>query len=106
VSPHQTDPGVPLVLSDLVLKLLAKMPEARYQSAAALSEDLKEAQARLLRSGNIAPFELGLGDLARQLPLPERLYQREEQRAALAGAWERALAGERVLVMLAGAPGT
>jgi predicted ATPase/signal transduction histidine kinase len=105
VPPTQIDPGVPVVLSDLVLKLLAKMPEARYQSAAALVEDLQEAHARLRRAGSIAPFDLGVADLARELPLPERLYQREGQRATLADAWARAACGERVLALLAGSAG-
>jgi predicted ATPase/signal transduction histidine kinase len=97
--------AVPPVLSDIVLRLLAKMPEARYQSAEALRADLLEAQARWRASGAIAPFELGLVDLARELPLPEKLLQREAAQAALLDGWGRAVAGERVVMLLTGGGG-
>ena len=82
--PPPLNPLVPRVLSESCSRLLAKMPEARYQSAGALLEDLREAQARLARHGAIAPFELGLVDLAAELPLPERLYGREERQGPAA----------------------
>ncbi len=103
--PAQANPAVPELLSELVLKLLAKMPEARYQSADALLWDLREAEARLRSAGDIDRFELGLADLARELALPETLYQREQERAALLGAWDRAATGDRGVVVLAGPAG-
>jgi predicted ATPase/signal transduction histidine kinase len=106
VPPVQGNPTVPVVLSDMVVKLLAKTPEGRYQSAAALLADLREAQDRLDRQGAIAPFELGLVDVAQELPMPERLYQRESQRAALLAAWEQAAAGASRVVILAGPAGS
>jgi predicted ATPase/signal transduction histidine kinase len=105
VPPRQLNPAVPPLLSDLVLKLLAKMPEKRYQSAEALAADLVEATTRLTSTGSIAPFELGLLDLSRELPLPDRLYQREDQLSALRAAWQRARQGQRTLVALAGPAG-
>jgi predicted ATPase/signal transduction histidine kinase len=105
VPPVQVNPSVPAVLSDVVVRLLAKMPESRYQSAKSLFEDLREAKARLETHGAIAPFELGLVDLAEELPLPERLYQREGERAALLAAWQEVAAGETGVVVLAGAAG-
>jgi serine/threonine protein kinase len=106
VAPIEANPSVPAVLSDIVLRLLAKMPEARYQSARAVREDLLEAQLRLATYGAIAPFQLGLADLAEELPLPERLYQRDEQRRALLEAWEGTAAGRAGLVVLAGPAGS
>jgi predicted ATPase len=71
-----------------------------------LLADLRQAQDRLERQGFIAPFELGLVDVAQELPLPERLYQREDQRASLLAAWEQAAAGASRLVVLAGPAGS
>ena len=59
VSPTVIAAGVPRLLSGIVLKLLSKMPQARYQTAAALAADLGEARERWHRSGSIEPFELG-----------------------------------------------
>jgi predicted ATPase/signal transduction histidine kinase len=103
--PYHVNPAVPQLLSDLVLKLLVKMPEGRYQLADALLADLREAQARLKESGAIGQFELGTSDLASDLPLPEALYQREQEQAVLVGALDRAAAGERVVVLLSGPAG-
>jgi predicted ATPase/signal transduction histidine kinase len=105
VTPSQLRPAVPPLLSELVMKLLAKIPEDRYQSAEAVVLDLREARARLTPDGTIAPFDLAQLDLARQLPMPETLYQRGDARALLLGAWERACLGENALVVLSGAAG-
>jgi predicted ATPase/signal transduction histidine kinase len=96
---------VPEALSDVVQKLLAKMPEQRYQSAEALAVDLREARHQWLTSGAIVPFELGQLDLARELPLPERLYGREHEMAALQEALARASARGGEFLLLVGDAG-
>ncbi|WP_257458580.1 sensor histidine kinase [Archangium lipolyticum] len=100
------NPRVPQVLSDIVQKLLAKMPERRYQSAEALGADLREARRQWLVSGTIEPFELGRLDLARELPLPERLYGRDHELAVLRDALIRVAANRTELVLVAGEAGS
>lgn len=104
VPPAFANPAVPKVLSDLVLKLLAKMPEERYQSAEALLADLLEARRRQA-SGPMGSFELGRVDLARQLTFPRRLYGRERELTRLREALERVRHGRSEGVLLAGEPG-
>ncbi|PTL79867.1 ATP-binding sensor histidine kinase [Vitiosangium sp. GDMCC 1.1324] len=104
VPPAFANPAVPKLLSDVVLKLLAKMPEERYQSADALLADLLEAQRRRA-SGSLGSFELGRLDLARQLSLPERLYGREHEQVALGEALERVRHGASEGVLLVGTAG-
>ncbi len=96
---------VPPLLSQLVLRLLAKMPEQRYQSAEGLLADLRGAAARLQATGEIAPFELGLEDLARELPLPARLYGRLGELDRLRAIWERVRAGASEVLVLTGETG-
>ncbi|WP_437976917.1 AAA family ATPase [Sorangium sp. So ce295] len=98
-------PSVPAVLSELVQRLLAKMPDLRYQSAECLAQDLHEAQRRWRAAGTIAPFELGRMDLARRLPLPERLIDRERELAALRGALARVSNGGTELALVTGEAG-
>jgi predicted ATPase/signal transduction histidine kinase len=105
VSPTVIAAGVPWLLSGIVLKLLSKMPEARYQTAAALAVDLSEARERWQRGRSIEPFELGSLDLALELPMPERLYGREEELAALRAAVARVAAGPRELILIGGDAG-
>lgn len=99
------NPRVPQVLSAIVQKLLAKMPEWRYHSAQALAADLREAQRQWLVSSTIEPFELGRLDLAQELPLPERLYGRERELALLRSALARTSSGGVELVLVAGEAG-
>lgn len=97
-------PDIPKGVEALVLKLLSKDPEDRYQGPAALLRDLSSLRARLLTNDS-SDFVPGLGDHPPELVLPERLYGREEEKALLLGAWERARRGGRELLMVAGYSG-
>ncbi|QSQ19960.1 AAA family ATPase [Pyxidicoccus parkwayensis] len=106
VPPAQLNPSVPRLLSDLVLKLLAKTPEERYQSAEALGRDLREALRRWKDSGAISPFALAWHDLARELVIPDTLYGRERELAELRGALERVRAGPAEVILVTGEAGS
>ncbi len=105
VAPASINPAVPGVLSDIVLKLLAKMPEERYQSAEALRADLQEAQRRWQDSGAIGAFELGRYDIAQTLVVPDKLYGRKPECDALTEALERVRTGASELVLVVGPAG-
>ncbi|MFT3924504.1 MAG: AAA family ATPase [Myxococcales bacterium] len=99
--PATIRPGLPQLLSDIVMKLLAKMPEWRYQTADALEADLAEAQRRWLRDGSLGTFELARLD-RRELSLAQSLYGRERERAELATAYESVRAGGNTLAVVQG----
>jgi PAS domain S-box-containing protein len=84
-------PGVSAALSDLVLKLLAKRPHERYQTAEGLLADL----ARLASNPQQPPFALGADDASEQFEIPDRLYGREQELAALEQAVDRVIAAGR-----------
>jgi PAS domain S-box-containing protein len=98
--PSQLDPQIPEPLSEIVMKLLAKLPEERYQTARGLQRDLERCSAELAASGDVAGFALGQRDVPEQLVIAPRLYGRDAEVAALLGAFERAMAGPRPHVML------
>jgi PAS domain S-box-containing protein len=106
VPPHELVPDVPQVVSDLVLKLLAKMPEERYQSAGGLLVDLEHCLAQWQETGEIAPFALGRRDVADRFRIPQKLYGREREITALLAAFETvATTGAAMLVTVAGPAG-
>src|SRR5262249_31800594 len=82
-------PGTPLMVSHLVAKLLAKAPEERYQSARGLKHDLACCLERLSPDGKIAPFPLGTRDALERFQVPQKLYGRGKEKAALLAAFER-----------------
>ncbi|WNG27718.1 AAA family ATPase [Cystobacter fuscus] len=86
--PHQVMPSLPPALSAVVMKLLAKVAEERYQSAEGLRADLERCQ-EASRHGTREPFPLGSRDLPTRFQLPQRLYGREADVDALLAAFER-----------------
>ena len=89
VSPDQVSPSVPGALSVLVLKLLAKMPADRYQTAAGLVYDLEVSQRQWQDRRAITPFPLGQHDISDRFLIPHQLYGRERELTALRAALDR-----------------
>ena len=83
IPPHKLDPEIPQVISDLVMKLLAKMSEERYRSALGVVADLEECSARLHQTDRILEFELASHDLTDRLKIPQKLYGRSAEIAIL-----------------------
>jgi predicted ATPase/signal transduction histidine kinase len=90
VAPWQVDAGVPRALSNIILRLLAKAPEQRYQSAGGLLHDLLRLRGELEQQ-NTGIFELGERDFAARLAAPARLVARDPERAMLLNAFAEAM---------------
>jgi PAS domain S-box-containing protein len=89
IPPHQLVPEIPLTVSNLVMKLLAKTAEERYQSAWGLKVDLEECQRQLQHTGEIADFPLAERDLSGNFQIPQKLYGREREIDTLLAAFAR-----------------
>ncbi|RYJ00521.1 MAG: hypothetical protein EON47_13585, partial [Acetobacteraceae bacterium] len=99
--------GLPAAVEAIVMKLLAKPAEARYQTAAGLAADLGRCRLQFEASGAIPPFVLGTEDIPDRLILPERLYGREAETRAIATAFEATAAtGQSRAVLISGYSGT
>jgi predicted ATPase/anti-anti-sigma regulatory factor/tRNA A-37 threonylcarbamoyl transferase component Bud32 len=105
VAPIEIDPSIPSVVSDIVMKLLAKNPEDRYQSASSLKADLQLCLDRLQQQGKIIPFPLDKHALAESFRIPQKLYGREKELAILLSAFERINDQKTELVLVAGYSG-
>lgn len=103
--PHELAPGVPRVVSDIVMRLLEKNAEDRYQYASGLAADVEECLDLLARGAALVPFRLGKSDHGGELHLPQKLYGRETELRALYSAWERAVAGNAELLLVRGYSG-
>ncbi|MEQ8973940.1 MAG: AAA family ATPase [Coleofasciculus sp. C1-SOL-03] len=79
IPPHQINPQIPPALSAIVMKLLAKNAEDRYQSAWGLKSDLTICLMQLETKGKIELFSLGRQDISERFQIPQKLYGRERE---------------------------
>lgn len=103
--PMQLVHEIPKAVSDIVMKLMAKTAEERYQSAFGLKVDLEKCLTQLETSGQITDFILGQQDLSNQLQIPQKLYGREAEVITLLQTFERVSAGTTELMLVAGYSG-
>ncbi|WP_017663264.1 hybrid sensor histidine kinase/response regulator [Baaleninema simplex] len=96
---------VPEAIQSIVLKLMAKNAEDRYQSALGLKYDLERCRQQWEDKGAIEPFELGKRDLCDRFAVPEKLYGREVEVQALLDAFERVSQGRTELMLVSGFSG-
>ena len=101
VPPAEVNHAVPAPLSEVIMHLLEKEPDNRYQTADGLVYDLERVRAHPVAAG----FRAGEHDFPVRLLPPSRLAGRDEELAALEAAFAGALAGECRGVLVAGAPG-
>lgn len=81
--------GCPQAVADIVMKLMAKTAEERYQSAWGLKADLEQCLQQLRQTGEIAAFSLGTHDIADRFQIPQKLYGRETEVTRLLAAFDR-----------------
>jgi len=108
---HRPEPAwaaegdVPAVVSDIVERLLAKDPEARYQSGRGLQADLERCLRQVLTGGNVQPFQLGTHDVSERFSIPQKLYGRDLERRSLLDAFERTRSGPVEFLLVTGLAG-
>lgn len=103
--PHQVNPELPLVISTIVMKLMAKNAEDRYQSAWGIKADLEECKLQLAKTGKITTFTLARQDISDRFQIPEKLYGRESEIDTLRAAFERVASGTTEMMLVAGYSG-
>ncbi|UKO97663.1 trifunctional serine/threonine-protein kinase/ATP-binding protein/sensor histidine kinase [Nostoc sp. UHCC 0870] len=96
---------IPQVVADIVMKLMAKNAEDRYQNAYGLKYDLEICCKQWQETGKIAPFELRTKDISDRFLIPEKLYGRQQEVATLLATFERVVRGATEIMLVAGFSG-
>jgi len=105
VAVQEIAPDVPLALSQIVAKLMAKNAEERYQSSLGLKYDLEICLKQLQETGKITPFKIAQRDTSDRFIIPEKLYGREAAVQTLLAAFERVSQGETEPMLVSGFSG-
>src|SRR5246127_1316992 len=95
ILPHERSKNVPLPVSAIIMKLLAKTPEDRYQTAYGAKRDLERCLAEWEKHGSINQFLLGEYDVPDRLLIPEKLYGRASEIRRLLASFDRIVSGSR-----------
>lgn len=98
-------PIIPNVVSDIVMKLMAKDPEERYQSALGVKHDLELCLEQLTTRGKIEPFALAQQDFSGRFQIPQKLYGRENEIEIMLQAFEKTSRGKNELLLVSGYSG-
>ena len=106
VPPGERLESVPAPVSAIIMKLLAKTPEDRYQTAGGVERDLRHCLAEWEASRRIDDFRLGQQDTPDRLQIPEKLYGRDREIATLLSCFDRVIkTGVPELVLVSGYSG-
>ncbi len=109
--PENLTPKLPKVIGDIIMKLLSKNAEDRYQSAFGLKADLEKSLTQLNESGNIddllnAGFTIALGDYSGKLSFPKKLFGRENELKTLNELYDDCAQGQKRILLVSGNSGS
>ncbi|WP_414513355.1 AAA family ATPase [Nostoc sp. PCC 9305] len=105
-SPKKLNSDIPQMLCEMIVKLLSKVAEQRYQSALGLQFDLEKCLKQLETTGQISSFILGEQDISERFQIPQKLYGREPEISQLLQAFERVVnQGKPEIVLVSGYAG-
>ncbi len=105
IPPHERKTEIPKVLSDLVMKLLEKTAERRYQSTYGLLTDLQKCLTAWESTGAIEAFAMGERDVSARFEIPQKLYGREVEIDTLMAAFDRVSDGAKEMMLVCGYSG-
>ncbi|MEA5553438.1 AAA family ATPase [Anabaena cylindrica UHCC 0172] len=103
--PDELISSLPLTVSNIVIKLLAKTPEERYQSAWGIKADLESCLQQLKTLGQISQFPLASQDIIDKFYIPQKLYGREQEITQLLTTFERVTQGHTEMILVYGYSG-
>ena len=103
--PHGVNPEVPEVLSQIILRLLAKTPDDRYQSARGIQTDLDKCLEQVRMTRTVTSFPIAANDFSERLTIPEKLYGRQAELQILGEVFARVGQGSTGLALVSGYSG-
>ena len=103
--PHEIKKEITEAVSGIIIKLLSKTAEERYQSAYGLEKDLEWCRHQLQNNETVKGFVPGKNDRSEILQIPEKLYGRDSEIVTLMAAFDRASMGSAEMMLVSGYSG-
>jgi predicted ATPase/transcriptional regulator with GAF, ATPase, and Fis domain len=105
VPPAEIDSSIPQPVSQIVMRLLAKTAEQRYQSALGLRNDLEHCARQWVEQRCIAPFLLGQRDVSDRFLVSQKLYGRDREVNELLQVFDNVCEGQTAMMLVEGYSG-
>jgi len=105
ISPANQKKNTPPVISEVIIKLLRKNPEERYQGCYGLRQDLEKCLLEITPDGSIPSFTLAKYDVSQTLQLSSRFFGRKKESKKLMEAFETVIRGDNQVVLVRGEAG-
>ncbi|GAA0178876.1 AAA family ATPase [Clostridium sediminicola] len=105
IAPYRINTEIPKVVSDIIMKLISKMPKDRYQSLKSLKKDLNICEKSFDEKGDIEFFEIARQDKSNIFEIPDKLYGRDKEINELLNLFKKVKNGDKELVLIKGYPG-
>ncbi|GAA0178875.1 AAA family ATPase [Clostridium sediminicola] len=105
IEPNRINKEIPKVISDIIMKLISKMPKDRYQNLKSLKEDLKKCKKDFYEKGEVEFFEIAKDDICNIFEISDKLYGRNEEIEKLQNLFQQIKLGSKELVLIKGYPG-
>ena len=105
VEPHKINAAIPLVLSNIIMKLLSKTAEERYQNTIGIVADLEKCLGQITSKGDVDLFDVAEQDISDQFHIPQNLYGREKEVSTLMLSFDRVANGSTEMILVAGYSG-
>lgn len=105
LAPHIVNPDIPRPVSEIIMKLMSKELEERYQSDQGIVHDLKQCLEALRSSGVVEDFEVGMNDISNKFQIPQKLYGRDREREILKQMYEQVAKGGSHMLLVGGYAG-
>ncbi|MBF0380941.1 MAG: AAA family ATPase [Magnetococcales bacterium] len=103
--PHHDNQQLPIAISQIIMKLLEKDPNERYQSAIGLEYDLKTAEILWKDEKKIHSFPLGSNDIPTHFRLSSKIYGRKDEIQVVLDTFENTIKGDLGLLIVKGYAG-
>ncbi len=105
-APRKINPSIPELIERIILKLMAKDPVERYQTASGLKADLEEYQKLVAQGKDMVLFQIGLQDRLKELTYRTRLVGRDKELLEMKEGLDKAVTGEGSLYFVCGEAGS
>lgn len=103
--PEEQDPAIPATVSKIILKLLEKTADKRYQSCDEIIPDLVKCLIEIRNQHTIVDFPTKKNIVSRTFSIPVRLYGRKEELGTIIRFCQDLAANTKQVLMISGPSG-